>query len=55
MLDYLEKNKDITNLSNFKTKAFAKYYFELNNEKDLEKISSIYKFSLENNLKILFV
>lgn len=54
-IDFLIKDKDITNLSNFKTKAFSKYYFEINNLKDLEKINPIYLFSKENDLKLLFV
>ena len=55
MLDYLEKNKDITSLSNFKTKANSKYYFEINSENDLIKLSEIYNYSLDNSLRILFV
>jgi len=43
-LNYLIKDKDITDLSNFKTKAKAKYYFELNNICDIEKINEIYLF-----------
>ncbi len=55
MLDYLQKNIDITSLSNFKTKAFSKYYFEINSEDDISKLSEICKYSLDNSLKILFV
>lgn len=54
-LDYLEKNKEITNLSNFKTKAFTKYYFEIHNRQDVLKLKEIYDFSLENNLDLLFI
>jgi len=38
MLNYLEQNKDITNFSGYKTKAIAKYFFELKEEADLEKL-----------------
>ncbi len=55
MLDYLQKNVDITSLSNFKTKAFAKYYFNINSEKDIFKLREIKDFADKKNLKILFV
>ena len=54
-MDILEKNIEITNLSNFKTKAFSKYYFEINNEKDLFLLFDIVKFSKESNLSLLFI
>jgi len=54
-LNYLIKNKDITDLSNFKTKAKTKYYFEIHNRQDLKKMSEIYSFSKTNNYKILFI
>jgi hypothetical protein len=54
-LDYLIKNKDITNLSNFKTQAKSKYYFEINNRQDIKKMSEIYSFSIESNIRILFI
>lgn len=53
--DFLKQNIEITNLSNFKTKAFTKYYFEINNLEDLDKLKEIIDFSDENNLKVLFV
>lgn len=54
-MEFLEKDKDITELSNFKTKAKAKYYFEINSEKDIEKLKPIYEFSNLHNVKILIV
>ncbi len=54
-MDILKKNLDITNLSNFKTRAFTRYYFELNYINDVDKIIDIVKFSKKNHLKILFV
>ncbi len=51
----LQKNKEITELSNFKTKAFAKYYFEINSEDDVFKLKEIKDFAFENKLKIIFV
>ena len=55
ILKYLSKNKDITELSNFKTPAKAKYYFEIHNRQDIDKLFEIYNFSLSNNLKLLFI
>jgi hypothetical protein len=40
----LIKNKNITELSNFKTTAFAEYYYEINYRKDIEMLSDIYNF-----------
>jgi len=54
-LNYLIENKDITDLSNFKTKAKSRYYFEIHNGQDIEKLSEIYSYSEKNNIKILFI
>lgn len=51
----LKKNVEITNLSNFKTKAYTKYYYEINSLEDLDLISSIYNFSKENDLGFLII
>jgi len=57
MLKYLQKieGKEITELSNFKTKAFSEYYFEIHNLEDVDKLKDIVDFAGEENLKILFV
>jgi len=54
-MNILQKNKDITELSNFKTKAFAKYYFEINNRQDVDKIFDIVQFAEKEKLKVLFI
>ena len=54
-MDFLEKNKEITGLSNFKTQAKAKFYFELNNKYSLPKLLEIVDFWNKENLKFLFV
>lgn len=54
-MNILQKNKDITELSNFKTKAFAKYYFEINNRQDVDKLFDIVQFAEKEKLKVLFV
>ena len=51
----LKKNKEITNFSNFKTKAFTKYFFEINSLKDVEKIKEINDFAKEEKIKVLFI
>ena len=55
ILNYLQKDKDITELSNFKTKAKSKYYFETHNRQDIAKLSEIYNYGKSNNMKILFI
>lgn len=54
-MKYLEKNKDITQLSNFKTPAKVEYFYELKEEKEVEKIYEICKWAEENNLPVLFI
>jgi hypothetical protein len=54
-MNFLEKNKDITSLSNFKTKAFARYYFEINYEEDLKRLIEIIAFASNQKLKVLFI
>jgi len=55
LLDIFKRNIDVTNLSNFKTKAKAKYYFEINNKDDLSKLADIFKYIEENKIEYLFV
>ena len=55
MLEYLQKNKDITPLSNFNTKALAEYYFEINDLEEVKKLKEIQDFADKNDLKLLFV
>ena len=54
-INYLIENKDITELSNFKTQAKARYYFEIHNRQDLDKLSKIHEFAKLNNIKLLFI
>lgn len=51
----LQKNKDITELSNFKTPAIARFYFEINDLDDVKKLSEIFNFAEKEKIKILFV
>ncbi len=52
---FLQENVDITELSNFKTIAKAKFYFEINTIEDVKKLETIVDFSKKENLKILFI
>lgn len=54
-INYLQTNVDITMLSNFKTKAFAKLYFEIKSRQDIDKLSEIVEYSKNEWLKILFI
>ncbi|MDP5038893.1 MAG: FAD-binding protein [Candidatus Gracilibacteria bacterium] len=54
-MEFLKTNIDISHLSNFKTKAFTKYYYEINNISDLDNLSKIYNFCILNNLGFLIV
>jgi hypothetical protein len=54
-LNYLQTNIDITELSNFKTKAFTKLYFEIRSRQDVDKISEIVEYAKKEKLKILFI
>lgn len=55
IIDFLEKDKDISNLSNFNTPCKSKYYFEINKLEDLSKLSHIYKFAKDKNLSFLII
>jgi len=55
MLLYLEKNKDITELSNYKTPAVAEYFFELKNRQDIDKLFEIIQWANKEELPVLFI
>lgn len=54
-MKHLEQNIDISHLSNFKTPARARYYFELHSQESLEVLVDIYKYASENSLPVLLV
>jgi hypothetical protein len=54
-LEYLIENKDITELSNFKTSAKSKFYFEIHSRQDIDNLSEIFLFAKLNKYKILFI
>jgi hypothetical protein len=55
MLDFLEKNKDISHLSNFKTPATTQYYFEINTIDQLGELKSVFKWIQLENINYLVV
>jgi hypothetical protein len=55
MFNFIENNKDITELSNFKTKAIAKYFYEINNLDQLDELKLIFKYIAKNNTQHLIV
>ena len=55
MFDFIEKNKDITELSNFKTKALVKYFYEINNLDQLDELKKIFIYINNNNIQHLIV
>lgn len=54
-LEYLKKDVDISALSNFKTKAFTKLYFEIHSWHDIDNLKEILEFSKKENIKVLFI
>jgi len=55
MENILQKNIDITELSNFKTIATTRYFFEIKVLDDIDKLKQIIEFSKKEKLKILFI
>lgn len=54
MLDLLEQNKDITNLSSFRTPARTKYFFEITND-NFTKLKEVLAFTKINNIRKIFI
>lgn len=55
MLNYLQKNVDISELSNFRTPAKSKYFFELKTIDDVKKLKEIKDFADNNDASLLFI
>lgn len=55
MLDFLDKDVDITQYSNFKTPTKSQFFYELKEEKDVENIFKIYNYAKENKQKVLLI
>lgn len=55
MKDILQSDIDITHLSNYKTPAIARWYFEVLSDKDIGKIFTITQWAKQEKLEILWV
>jgi len=55
IMDILQKNVDITELSNYKTPAITEYFFEINSEEDIDNIFNIYKWASKKDIPVLIV
>lgn len=55
MLPFLEENKDLLRYSSFHTPAMARFFFELKEKQDIEKLSDIQRFAEKNNLPIIYL
>jgi hypothetical protein len=51
----IEKNKDITLLSNYKTPARADYFYEIISETQLPELYEVLHYADQEQLKILWV
>lgn len=54
-MDILEKNKDITDLSNYKTPAQAWWFFEISTQDDVLMLSKMLEWTKQNNVQILWI
>lgn len=52
MLNNIKENIEITNFSSFRTKAFTKYFYEINREEDVYKLKELFDFFNEKNLDL---
>ncbi len=55
MIDTLRENVDISELSNFKTRAITRYFFEISCQNDVNKLWDIFDFIKEKNIDHLFI
>lgn len=55
MLPFLEENKDLLRYSSFHTPATARYFWELRESSDIEKLHPLHKFAKENSLPVVFL
>jgi UDP-N-acetylenolpyruvoylglucosamine reductase len=55
MLSLLKQNVDITHLSNYKTPAKAKWYFEIHSEEDIENLYKIVQWAKKEDLGMLWI
>lgn len=51
----LQTDYDISFLSAFKTRALARYFFDVREHTDIEKLKEIYDFARENSLPVVII
>ena len=51
----IQENIDITHLSNYKTPAHARFYFEISNMSDVEDVFDILTWAQKNKKKVLWI
>ena len=52
MLDNIKENIEITNFSSFRTKAFTRYFYEINSEEDVFQLKELFDFFYEKKLDL---
>lgn len=52
---YLQENISITHLSNYKTPATARYFYEISNIDQIEELKQVFTYIQENHLKHLII
>lgn len=55
IVEKIQKNIDITNLSNYKTPARAEYFYEIKKEEEIGELYEVVQWSKKHNLPILWV
>lgn len=55
MRDFLQTDTDLSKYSSFHTPAMARYFFELREKADTEKLHDIFRFAQEESLQIIFL
>lgn len=55
MLSFLLQNHEIGHYSGYQTRVFADYFWELTDEKDINKLAKIYKWAQDAKLPFLII
>jgi len=54
-MEFIKKDIDITHLSNYKTPAKARWYFEISWESDIDRLTELISWSREENIPVLWI
>jgi UDP-N-acetylenolpyruvoylglucosamine reductase len=55
MLSFLDKNHEIGHYSGYQTRVFADYFYELSEERDIQRLAEVYQFAKTKNLPLLII